>query len=102
MTGCLTTKTMPSGKEYYYIVLKYKDPETLKWRSKWVSTGLTTKNNKKKARSMIDNEIKRYAYLEKRYFGIDQNPTMSEYLDHWVQDRKTVVKEATMMAIYIG
>ncbi len=44
-------------KGYYYVVLNYKD-ENGKRKSKWISTKLTVKGNKKKAESMLA-EIRR-------------------------------------------
>lgn len=37
---------------YYYIILGYTD-QNGKWASKWISTGLKTKGNKKKAEDML-------------------------------------------------
>ena len=95
MTGCLATKTTSSGKEYYYIVLQYKDPDTDKWVSKYVSTGLTTKNNKKKAKGLIGETIEKYSHLERGFFDAGEDPTICDYLDHWFEDRKTVIRSST-------
>ncbi len=95
MTGCLTTKTLPSGREYYYVVLKYKDPDTKKWKSKYVGTGLVTRNNKKNATKLIDVFKKKYAYLELGFFETGQDPPISIYLDHWLEDKSTVVRAST-------
>ena len=95
MTGCLTTKSTSSGNEYYYVVLQYKDPEKKKWTQKYVSTGLTVKNNKRKAKEMIGGIIKKYEHLERGFFDAGENPLMSDYLDHWLDDRKTVIRSST-------
>jgi integrase len=52
MTGSLQTKRTKAGKEYYYIVLTFYDN-----RKKWISTGLETKGNKKRAEQMLAEEM---------------------------------------------
>ncbi len=71
MTGTLRTKTLSSGKSYYYINLSYKDPRTNKWKAKTISTGLEVKNNKRKAEAMIRQILEQYAYLEDLPLGYD-------------------------------
>ena len=53
MTGTLIKKKTSETREYFYINLSYKDPETKKWKTKTVSTGLEVKNNKRKAEKLI-------------------------------------------------
>ena len=60
MTGTLVTKTLPSGKSYYYIRLSYKDPITYTWKSKTLSTKLEVKNNKRNANAMIKEYLEKY------------------------------------------
>ena len=96
MTACLSTKTTSSGRQYYYVLLRYKDAVTKKWKVKYVKTGLLVKNNKKKALGMIDGIKKKYAYLEREFFDGEDDPTMCWYLDHWLEDRATIVRSSTM------
>lgn len=98
MTGSLTIRTTSSGKQYYYINLRYKDPETGEWRQKTVKTGLSVKNNKKKALAMIPEFIQKYSYLEDPYDAateINPNITLCEYLDLWLEQKKTEVRLPT-------
>ena len=96
MTGTLTTRKTSSGHEYYYVRLSYKDPKTGRWKDKIVSTGLPVKNNKKKANSMIQDIIKKYEYLE---FSIntviDPDIKLCEYLDKWLEDTKSSIRQST-------
>ena len=99
MTGSLTIRKTSSGKEYYYIHLRYKNSKTGKWTAKNIRTGLTIKNNKKKAQAMIPEMIDKYSYLEESYnpsvSGIDPNITLCDYLDHWLKQKKNDVRQPT-------
>lgn len=99
MTGTLRTKTLSSGKSYYYINLSYKDPKTNKWKAKTLSTGLEVKNNKRKAESMIKQTLEEYAYLEKAPLDYDSpvtlDTTFCDYLDIWLAGRKFEIKNST-------
>ena len=55
MTGTLQTKTVQSGKTYYYIVLNTKPAP------KWISTGLLVKGNKRAATKMLNEVLAKYA-----------------------------------------
>ena len=79
MTGTLRTRTLSSGKSFYYINLSYKDPRTNKWKDKTISTGIEVKNNKRKAEAMIKQILEQYAYLEDLPLGYDSpvNPDIS-------------------------
>lgn len=95
MTGRLTTKTTSAGREYYYIVLSYKDPRTKKWKNKYVKTGLVTRNNKKQASKLIGKAIEQYSHLETDGLEASADTPISDFIDHWFEDRKTVVKAST-------
>lgn len=99
MTGSVITKSMRSGKRMLYIQLSYKDPSTNNWKTKHISTGLTEKGNKKKALEMIPSIVERYSYLEKVHEEVDKilNPEISfcDYLDLWLQHKKTEIEETT-------
>lgn len=64
MTGTVQEKKQKSGKNYYYIRLKYQEPVTQKWKDKWVSTGLPVKSgNKRKASALMNEVIEKHAYF---------------------------------------
>lgn len=104
MTGILRTKTTSSGRSYFYLKLTYKDPHTQKWKSKEFSTGLETKNNKRKAESLLKEKIKELSYLEElpvestNTCGSDV--TLCDYLDLWLKDKKRDVKTSTYEAYF--
>ena len=52
MTGAVYSIAQKSGKEYLYIMLRYKDPRTGCWKNKSVSTGIEAAGNKRKAKKM--------------------------------------------------
>ena len=96
MTGSLHIRKTSSGKEYYYINLNYKDPKSGKWKSKTVKTGLVVKGNKKKARAMIPEIIKKYEYLEfDTNIVIDPDIRICEYLDKWLGEIKSSIRQST-------
>ncbi len=99
MTGTLTTRKTSSGKENYYIRLKYKDPETGEWKDKVIKTGLEVKNNKKRAQALISDMIDKYAYLEKSddptSSEINPDITLCDYLDLWLAQKKADVRQPT-------
>lgn len=99
MTGSLQIKKLNSGKSYYYIRLSYKDARTGQWKTKALATKLETKNNKKKAESMINSYIEQYSYLEElpNECNSSMNPdiALTEYMDIWLQDKKRDLKVST-------
>ena len=56
----MTAGHLQEKKGYFYAVLSYKD-EQGKRKTKWISTGLTVKGNKKRAEEfLMEQRIKRY------------------------------------------
>ena len=49
------TCSLQTKKDYYYAVLNYKDKETGKFKTKWLSTKLKVKGNLKKAERMAED-----------------------------------------------
>lgn len=96
MTGSLVKKRLSSGKIYYYIQLSYKDKNG-KWRKKTVATKLEVKDNKKKAESLINGYIEKYAYLEDYSFAHDYDPdiTLCDYIDTWLHGKKFEIRQST-------
>lgn len=98
MTGTVQPKTLPSGKTYLYICLSYKDPKTGKWKQKTVPTGLEAKGNKRKAQALVTSKIEEFSYLEDVPISLAALPpeiTLLEYLDIWLEQKKTTVETAT-------
>ena len=94
MTGSLQTKQLKSGKSYYYVRLSYKN-EFGKWCTKTVATHLETKNNKRKAKALINTYIEQYAYLEECDGGISPNISLCDYMDYWLEGKEGQLKRST-------
>ena len=98
MTGTLIKKKTSETREYFYINLSYKDPETKKWKTKTVSTGLEVKNNKRKAEKMSPDMINKYQYLEQPVWTretANRDISLCDYLDIWLEDKKSEIKLST-------
>ena len=102
MTGILKIRTTSSGRSLFYIQLSYKDPRSQKWKTKEFSTGLESKNNKRKAESLLKSKIEEYSYLEEvspeSTNTCDSNVTLCDYLDLWLKDKKRDLKTSTYEA----
>lgn len=99
MTGNIYEKTTQAGASYLYIRISYKDARTMKWKMKWIPTGLSAKGNRKQAKSMISKVLDEYAYLE---FGtddvnsdIDPDILFVDYLDFWLSGKRKDLKQST-------
>ena len=68
-------------KGYYYAVLNYKD-YTGKRKSKWVSTGLPVKGNKRRAEKILA-DIKR-DFVPEEPKRIEANMLFSDYMESWL------------------
>lgn len=107
MTGTFTTKTHASGRTYYYIALRYKDPKTGLWRGKLVSTHIQVTEAKKKkahprpvnADKLMAKAYNDYAYLEEDISelsaGLDPMITLGAYLDVLLQRKKNDIRTST-------
>ena len=86
LTGVLKTKTTSSGRTYYYIRLSYKDPRSMKWKTKEIATKLETKNNKRKAEAILKAKLEEYSYLEnlppEGTYDCDPDVLLCDYLDY--------------------
>lgn len=89
MTGSIQIKTTKSGKRMLYIVLYYRNPSTLKGCTKWVSTGLEEKGNKRKASSLIPEYIEKYKYLEHTTSELSADMPFVDYYKQWLEKKKT-------------
>ncbi len=96
MTACIHVKKLASGKSYYYVKLSYKDSKTGKWKSKTIGTGLEIKGNKRRAESLCNEYLDKYSYLEQPHDkNIDLNILLCDYLDFWLERKKTDLKTST-------
>lgn len=95
MTASLQTKKSKNGKNYYYVVLSYKDIEG-KWRTKWVSTSLEVKNNKKEAKACVPFIIDKYSYLEHLSTNLDKNISFCDYINDFKESLELRVIENTL------
>nr|WP_300831066.1 site-specific integrase [uncultured Acetatifactor sp.] len=99
MKGSIQEKTNKSGKAYYYIRLSYKDPLSQAWRQKWIATGLTVKNNKRKAEAMMEAAIEENRYLELApesvNQSIDPDILLCDYIDLWLEGKKRDLQIST-------
>lgn len=96
MTGTLQSKKLNSGRRYFYVKLSYKDSKTGRWRCRTIATHLEDKNNKRKAESMIPQIINTYSYLElSSSTEIDKEILVEEYLDRWLEMKKSELRKTT-------
>lgn len=99
LTGTLVTRTLRTGKTYYYVRLSYKDPITEVWKTKTLATKLEVKNNKRKAENMIKDFIQKYAYLENPPLScsshVEPDIRICEYMDLWLKDKERDLKKST-------
>lgn len=93
MTGSLQIK-----KDKFYVVLSYKDING-KFKTKWISTGLETKNNKRKAEQMIPTMILDYSFLENET-NEAQNKYLVDFMKNWLQNKKNKVELSTWESYY--
>ena len=91
MTGSLQVK---NGK--FYIVLNYKD-DNGKRKQKWITSGLSYKNNRRKAEAMLTELIAEHSgtsYIE------PSKILLCDYIKDWVHATKTKV-QATTYDVYV-
>lgn len=72
-----------------YAVLYYKDPATQKGCTKWVSTGLEEKGNKRKAASLIPEYVEKYKFLEHAKTEQSAETPFADYYSAWLEKKKT-------------
>ena len=91
MTGSVQVKN-----NKLYVVLSYKT-EDGEHKTKWVSTGLMAKGNKKAAMAMIPDLIN-------QYIGLEYNPNKHLFLDEvdrWLERQKVQVRQSTYEAYVV-
>lgn len=88
MTGSLQIKN-----EKYYIVLNIHDGK--KRKTKWISTELDVKGNKRKAEKMLREILQEY---EKTEASPKQNILFSDYIEKWLAYKKSYVDKVTFQS----
>jgi integrase len=79
-------------KGYFHIVLNYAD-ENNKRKTKWVSTGLPVKNNKKKAEDMLLEA--RSSFVPPFKAAKSGNILFADFMEEWLKVAKQSITEVT-------
>lgn len=92
VTHSLQVKTNKAGVSIYYAVLRYKQGG--KWQSKWKSTGLIVKDNKKRAMAVAkqfaieyENELNTKPEHELNAETVNSNVSFLEYFEYCLDGR---------------
>jgi len=78
-------------KNYYYIVLSFKD-ETGKHKTKWISTGLPVKGNKKRAEDLLLDARKNFEIVQEK---TEKEETFTSFLKDWLKMVKASIELTT-------
>ena len=82
-------------KGYYYAVLSFKGADN-KRKTKWISTGLPVKGNKKKAEAFLLEQRQSYVIpLEDRPLMKNGDELLADYLLHWLVIAKPTIALST-------
>ena len=81
--------------DYYYIVLSYRDINN-KRKTKWISTGLKLKGNKKKAEALLLETRKNF---KPELIALKDDMLFADFLEQWLSVVKTRI-EITTYASY--
>ena len=84
------TGSVQSKHGYWYVVLQYKGKNG-KHQYKWVSTGIPSPGNKKKAQALISEKIKEFQYVE---FDED-DILLTDYIQDWLIEKRITIKQST-------
>lgn len=97
MKGCLRKKTAASGNSYYYVKLRYTDPETGRTKEKLLQTGLSVRGNKRAAEKVMEDYLQEYAYLEEKVEHKEHSMMMTEFIDIYCAslEGKTLARSTT-------
>ena len=82
-------------QDYYYIVLSYRDINN-KRKTKWISTGLKLKGNKKKAEALLLETRKNF---KPELIALKDDMLFADFLEQWLSVVKTRI-EITTYASY--
>ncbi len=89
LTGHLQTKN-----GYFYMVIPYKDGNG-RWKSKWKSTGLKEKGNKKRAETMLKEELQSFEVPAEEAVSEKNGILFSDYMKQWLEGHKHNIVETT-------
>ena len=92
----MVTGSVQIKKGMLYLVLRYKDADTGKWDTKWKSTGLKAKGNKR----MVEREMLPALLAELNAAGGYVEPSeelLCDYILEWVEKRKQRLSPPTYM-----
>ena len=81
-------------KGYYYAVLSYKGADN-KRKTKWLSTGLTVKGNKKRAEAFLMEQRQRFVIPTADVPVSSGDELFADYLRRWLQIARTTIAEST-------
>ena len=83
---------------YYYAVLNYTD-SLGKRKTKWISTGLTVKGNKKRAEAILMDARRNFNPEEPKVMNGDI--LFADYMEKWLDIIKSSVAVPTLFRIYL-
>ena len=84
-------------KGYFYVVLNYTNHEN-KRKSKWITTGLTVKGNKKRAQELLQEARKNFVV----YIPIPTEDVLfHDFLEQWLEIAKSTI-QLTTYSSYAG
>ena len=86
MNGSLQIKN-----DKYYIVSSYKDIDG-KYKTKWISTNLPVKGNKKAAQEMLNKWCLEHSQCNMAY----ANVMFADYLERWIKDASAHIQRSTL------
>lgn len=81
-------------KGYYYAVLSYKGTDN-KRKTKWLSTGLTVKGNKKRAEAFLMEQRQHFVIPAADAPCPTGDELFADYLRRWLQIARTTIAEST-------
>ena len=81
-------------KGYYYAVLSYKGADN-KRKTKWLSTGLTVKGNKKRAEAFLMEQRQHFVIPAADAPVSTGDELFADYLQRWLQIARTTIAEST-------
>lgn len=91
LTGSLQVKG-----DRYYAVLSFKEGE--KNKTKWISTKLKTKGNKRKAETILKDLIAKYESFD--FSKENTNIKFSDYAQKWLDRKKGTIEQCTWDGYY--
>lgn len=92
------TCSLQTKKDYYYAVLNYKDKETGKFKTKWLSTKLKVKGNLRKAERMAEDfrrDFEKSLNANTFVTSSASHILFSNYMKEWLDTIKHNVEENT-------